>query len=218
MRSWQIIAIGMMGTLMLAAPAAMATPAHPHLVQKLLHAYDEDDREDAAEELAKCGMPADIPALQHAATYDPEDDVREEALQAIGKIQQRYAAYATPPVTYTYPTYVAPTPTYVAPTPTYVAPAPTYVAPAPTYVAPAPRYVAPRTTYIAPRAKIVRTRVIYRPQPKRKVFRGGGHHGPSPVKAALRPAFRPGPRGGSGGGVGFSYRGKSFRIGVGIRW
>ncbi len=141
------------------APAAMAGNGYSPLVRQLLFARDNDDREDAAEDLAKYGTPADIVYLQWSAAHDSKGDVRKEAAKAIQKIQRRYRQYAPPPPApvYTAPptTYVAPTPTYYPPT-TYVAPTPTYYPPT-TYVAPTRTYyVAP--TYVAPRVTIVRRR------------------------------------------------------------
>jgi hypothetical protein len=79
-----------------AAPPMPGGPAHPALVQQLLYAKDDDDREDAAERLAKVGLPADVPALLWSAVHDKEDDVREEASKAVRRIHKRYAL-PTPP-------------------------------------------------------------------------------------------------------------------------
>ena len=168
------------------APAALAGNGYSPLVRQLLYARDDDDREDAAEDLAKYGTPADILYLQWSAAHDPEGDVRKEAAKAIQKIQRRYRQYAppppapvdtAPPTTYVAPTpayypsttYVAPTPTYYPPT-TYVAPTPTYYPPT-TYVAPTRTYyVAP--TYVAPRVTIVRRRpaVTYRARRRARTY------------------------------------------------
>ena len=246
MFKWTITAISFALIAGAWAPAAMAGNGYSPLVHQLLYARDDDDREDAAEDLAKYGTPADIPYLQWAAAHDPEDDVREEAVKAIRKILRRYQTYATPPAAPVYtapaPTYVPPTPTYVAPTPTYVAPQPTYVAPTyvrPTYVRPTyvtPTYVAP--TYVAPRTVVRRTytyrppvrtyvQKTYRPATKHVYTHRGTHQSRGHVSVGVgigsRGRGRTGGRvgvqvGSRGGGVRVGYRGKSFGIGFGIRW
>jgi hypothetical protein len=59
-----------------------------HLIAQLQFAWDDDDREDAAEELGKIGDPRAIPALQRAAARDGDKGVRKEALKAIRRIDE----------------------------------------------------------------------------------------------------------------------------------
>jgi hypothetical protein len=115
------------------------------LVNELLYARDDDDREDAAEDLGKIGDPRALPALQQAAIYDEEDDVRDEARKAIRRIESMSASVA-PPVVATAP--AAPPPAPAAAPAVTVAPAPVVVAPAPVYVVPPPVLVTP--AYVAP--------------------------------------------------------------------
>ena len=58
------------------------------LIRQLKVAPDDDDREDAAEELGKIGDPRALHALENAAIYDEEDDVREDAQKAVRRIQR----------------------------------------------------------------------------------------------------------------------------------
>ena len=65
-----------------------------YLIDELLHARDDDDREDAAEDLGKIGDTRALDALKHAAIYDDEDDVRDEASKAIKRIHRRSGKYS----------------------------------------------------------------------------------------------------------------------------
>lgn len=58
-------------------------------IDQLLYASDDDDREDAAEKLAKIGDTDALAALRKAAIYDKEDDVRDEARKAIKRIEEQ---------------------------------------------------------------------------------------------------------------------------------
>jgi hypothetical protein len=57
-----------------------------YLISQLRFAHHDDDRKDAAKTLGKIGDPRAMPALQDAAIYDDEDDVRHEARKAIKRI------------------------------------------------------------------------------------------------------------------------------------
>jgi hypothetical protein len=87
------------------------------LIYQLQNAYDEDDREDAAEDLGKLGDPAALPALQSAALYDRDDDVREEAREAIERINRPRVIYQAAPVVYQDVHYVEPAPVIIHPAP-----------------------------------------------------------------------------------------------------
>lgn len=77
-------------------PAQAGEPYLDRLVQTLLYAHDDDDREDAAEDLGKLRDPRALPALRQAAVYDSEDDVRDEARKAIYRTD--YRRPAAPPI------------------------------------------------------------------------------------------------------------------------
>ena len=109
------------------------------LVQELLYARDDDDREDAAEDLGRIGDARALPALRHAALYDEEDDVRDEARDAIRRLSRPVVAVA--PATRV----------------TVVQPAPTV------YVPPRPVVVATRRVYIAPPPEVVHRAVVAHP-------------------------------------------------------
>ncbi len=120
-----------------------------YLIETLLYAHDDDDREDAAEDLGRIGDARAIPALERAASYDPEDDVREEAFKALRRIRgmQPIVVAAPPPAPVTAP---APAPVVEQqPAPVVAAPAPAVVAPPPVVVAPPP-VVVPQVVYPAP--------------------------------------------------------------------
>ncbi len=59
------------------------------VIRKLLIARDDDDREDAADALAKWGSARALSALNAAAIHDEEDDVRRHAKRAANKIRDR---------------------------------------------------------------------------------------------------------------------------------
>lgn len=56
------------------------------LIEQLRFAWDDDDREDAAEELGRIGDPRALPALRRAAAYDGDKGVRKKADKAIRRI------------------------------------------------------------------------------------------------------------------------------------
>jgi HEAT repeat protein len=120
------------------------------LINELLYARDDDDREDAAEDLGKLGDPRALSALQQAALYDEEDDVRDEARKAIKRINRATAVVQQPATVVVEPQPV-----------TVVRPAPVVVTPPPVvYAAPAPVIVAPPRVFCAPR--IHRRVVVHR--------------------------------------------------------
>lgn len=59
-----------------------------YLIEQLQFAWDDDDREDAAEELGKIRDPRALPALQRAAAFDGDKGVRKKALKAIRRIDE----------------------------------------------------------------------------------------------------------------------------------
>ena len=61
-------------------------PRTERLIDQLLYARDDDDREDAAKNLGKLKAREAVSALIRAMRNDAEDDVREEAAKALGKI------------------------------------------------------------------------------------------------------------------------------------
>jgi hypothetical protein len=179
--------LGLTATATAEEPAAVPAPARDYvdyLVDQLRFAKDDDDREDAAEELGKIGDPRAIPALEQAAIYDDEDDVRDEsrkALKRIYKLHPAPVAVAPAPVVAPAPQPVVATP---APQPVVVTPAPVAVAPAPVVVAPAPVVVAPAYPVVV-RRYYAPAPVVVAPAPVRSfgfsfgfAYRGhGGHHG-----------------------------------------
>lgn len=56
------------------------------LINQLKFAWDDDDREEAAEELGKIGNLRALPALRRAAAYDEDKGVRKEAYRALRRI------------------------------------------------------------------------------------------------------------------------------------
>lgn len=121
-----------------------------YLINELLYARDDDDREDAAEDLGKLRDPRALPALQQAAIYDDEDDVRDEARKAIRRIEERSVVVAVaPPVVVEQPVQV------VRPVPVVVRPAPVIVTPPPVVVTPQPVVVHRPVAYVRP-APVVR--------------------------------------------------------------
>ncbi len=133
-----------------------------HLIGVLHYAPDDDDREDAAEDLGKVGDLRALPALEHAAIYDEEDDVRRDARRAIRRIHR-----LNPPVVEVVATQPTTQPVRVvqrvyvpSPRVTVVEPAPVYVVRRPVYVTPVVRHrvVVRRHYYTSP--VVVRHRVI----------------------------------------------------------
>jgi len=62
------------------------------LINELLVARDDDDREDAAEDLGKVGGAKALKALDYAAANDPDRGVRREAEKAAERIRARLLA------------------------------------------------------------------------------------------------------------------------------
>ncbi|NQU76185.1 MAG: hypothetical protein HQ546_07735, partial [Planctomycetes bacterium] len=62
------------------------------LINTLLTARDDDDREDAAKLLGKIGGPSALVALEYAAKSDEDRGVRKDARKAAEKIRARLLA------------------------------------------------------------------------------------------------------------------------------
>jgi hypothetical protein len=136
-----------------------------YLIDTVQFAPDDDDREDAAEDLAVVGDARALPVLERVAAYDPDSSVRKEAHRALLAITARQPVVVTAPtvaaasanqqvevqqtVTPATAQVVAPAQVTVVPAPVYVTPAPVFVSrvvyPAPVVVSPVvPYYTAPR--------------------------------------------------------------------------
>ena len=90
--------LAVLAVVMLAGPVA-AGSCYDHgaskidrLIQELLTAHDDDDREDAAEDLGKIGGRRALKALEYAAEYDEDRGVRKDARKAAKKIRARLVA------------------------------------------------------------------------------------------------------------------------------
>ncbi len=83
------------GLAMLAAPGTARADRdgrisrEEKLIQVLLTSRDEDDREDAAEDLEDFGSRRALAALEYAAEFDEDGDVRKEARKSARKISER---------------------------------------------------------------------------------------------------------------------------------
>lgn len=62
------------------------------LMRQLLAGDDDDDRESAARSLGRLAEPRALSALEIAAVFDPDDDVRDESRESAIRIRQAIAA------------------------------------------------------------------------------------------------------------------------------
>ncbi len=162
-RLWMVRGSVLLFVVVLATPSWLAaqTPVRDrvdYLIDTLLYAPDDDDREDAAEELGKIGDSRALAALERAAAYDNDGGVRKDAYKAIRRIRSIQPVVVAAPATAPAPAVVqapapavvqVPAPVTVAAPAVVAAPAPVVVAPPPVYVAPAP-VVVPAYCYSAP--------------------------------------------------------------------
>ncbi len=85
-------ALFVLGLLASDAHAGSSHLSQDQAVRQLLSARDDDDREDAAKRLGDIGNVHALKALEFAASYDKEDDVRKAAGKAARKVRDRLLA------------------------------------------------------------------------------------------------------------------------------
>lgn len=163
---------------------ACDNPRLARLIHILQFHPDEDDREDAAEDLGKYGDPSVLPFLWRASQSDRDKDVREEAWDAIERINKRFGARGNRggpgPVGFA----PAPAPVHIAP-PMMHRPV-EYVAPQPPVYQPAPQPPAFQPMPQPP---------VYQPAPQPPVYQPAPVPQPQPqYYVPQQPAFQPAPQ------------------------